>query len=245
MGYQIQMRGPGRQSDTTPPASSYDLGQKVRAAGWLGIFVAVLLTVVGYVVFSLATLADHPARWELWLGWAVVCSVVGLLTTCWHGIGWVMRVAVRPWAVDDDEREYRRALARKKRKQEEEAAEEAEEQIRRGPMDHDGIPDTLTMEQRLHLVALRMLERAYLGRGSPTREAMCKAGVCNQPQWNLVTQGMKKLRLKRDHTWQAATFEEAWAHWSENFKVEAGDEGEIYAWAQVRQGDWKAFDRVA
>lgn len=230
--------GGGR--DTTPPASAYDLDQKIRAAVVCGVCVA-------GIVFVAASIICLPGGfWREWVRYGIPASVVaGLLVACVLGIWWAWVVARRAFLVDDLERERRWRLEDEARKAQEAAAARAKENIRRGPMDHDDNPETLTLEQELNLVAWEMLARVTLGRGKPTREAMEGDGVCSQQEWNLVNGAMQAIGLRKGYTWQAATFEQAWDTWRANFRVQVDGDGATYAWAMRPGGRWKVVERVA
>jgi hypothetical protein len=234
----------GRTPDTTPPASSYDLGQKIRAAVAAGIFVWVGLTVLMWA--ALAVIREFGGRppWEAWAATLGIAFFVGLVVTCGLGLEWVIKVAIRPWLVDDDERAYQRKLTEDAKKEQEAAAARAAENIRSGPMDHDHNPATLTQEQRYHLVAHEMLSRACLGRGKPTRDAMEADGVCSQAEWNLVNDAMCKIGLRHGYTWKTVLFEDAWDTWMACFKLGVDEYGTVYAWAMKPGGTWKVVERV-
>jgi hypothetical protein len=241
----------GRTSDTTAPASSYDLGQKVSAAAWVGVFVTVGGTVILWIALALLREAGRASGqgwmippWRTFLATFVLALVIGVLVACYFGYEWVIKVAVRAWLWDDDERAYQRDLAKKAREEQEEAAARAAETIRTGPMDHDRDPDTISLEQRYWLVAHEMLSRATLGRGKPTREAMTEDGVCTQAEWNTVNEAMQKIGLRKNYTWQAATFEQAWDAFRANFRIQADEYGEVYAWAMKPGQSWKVVGRV-
>lgn len=244
--------GGGRAPDTTPPASFYDLGTKIRAAIAAGVFVAVFLMILMFVGLGLLRQlalavgmgwADTP--WEIYLGIPVLAGVIGLGVTCYLGFEWVIKVAVRAWAVDDDVRAYERKLAEDARKEQDEAAKRAMNNIRRGPMDHDRDPDTLTLEQRYWVVAHEVLSRATLGRGKPTREQMVADGVCSQAEWNLVNEAMCKIGLKKGYTWQPVAFDQAWDTFQANFRIQQDGDGKIYAWAMKPGQNWKVVERLA
>jgi hypothetical protein len=240
----IPSGGNGRGPDTTPPASSYDLGQKIRAAVAAGIFVWVGLTVLMWAVLAMIReFGGHPP-WKVWAATLGLAFFVGLVVACWFGFDWSIRVAKRSWDVDDDERAYQRKQAEDARREQEEAAKRAKDNIRTGPMDHDRDPATLTLEQELHLVAWEMLARACLGRGKPTREAMVEDGVCTQAQWNLVNEAMQKIGLRKGYSWQVATFDQAWDAFRAGFRVQQDGDGTVYAWAMKPGGTWKVVERV-
>jgi hypothetical protein len=234
----------GKGPDATAPASSYDLDTKIRAALAAGLFVAVGLTVLMWAVLAIVREFGGRPPWKVWLAALALAAIVGLGVACWLGFGWVVKVAVRAWVVEDDERAYQRDLAKQAREEQEEAAARAAETIRRGPMDHDGRPETLTQEQRYHLVAHEMLSRACLGRGKPTRDAMEDDGICSQAEWNLVNEAMTKIGLRKGYSWQVATFEQAWDAFRANFRIQTDEYGEIYAWAMKPGQTWKVVDRV-
>ena len=178
----------------TAPASSYDLGQKVRAAVACGVFVGIGLAVVAGVLLL------PMGEWEAWL-WSVVGSLVaGILVTCRLGYVWVVKAASRPWEVDDQIRQRIWKREDLEREEARAAAEAAREDITHGDLDHDRDPTTLNDAQRLHLVALEVLERAYLHDLLVTREAMTAEGLCSQPEWNAVNSLMKAVGLKRGYT---------------------------------------------
>lgn len=241
----------GRGSDTTPPASSYDLGQKVSAAAWVGVFVTVGGTVILWIVLALLHEAGQALDqewmvppWRTYLATFVLALIIGVLIACYFGYEWVIKVAIRAWLVDDDERAYQRGLTEKARKEQEAAAAQAMNNIRSGPMDHDGNPDTLTQKQRYHLVAHEMLSRACLGRGKPTRDAMEEDGVCSQAEWNLINEAMCKIGLRKGYSWQVVTFQDAWDTWQACFKLEQDEYGKTWAWARKPTGNWTALERV-
>lgn len=239
--------------DTTPPASSYDLGQKIRAAIAAGAFralgVGLLLTTAWAALLVLAALVGWlpPWRWILGVEGAllIIALVWGLCVTCEYGFEWAVKAAQRPWDVDDDRIEYERQQAEEAKKAQEKAAQQAMENIKSGPLDHDRDPDTLTIEQELMMVAWEMLARACLGRGKPTREAMEADGVCSQQQWNLVNEAMQIIGLRKGYTWQVVTFDQAWDTFRANFRVQADAGGEIYLWAMKPGGRWRVVERVA
>jgi len=234
----------GRASDTTPPASSYDLDTKIRAAVAAGTFVGVGLTVLMWGVLALIQEFGGRPPWKVWAATLGLAFFVGLVVACWFGFEWVIKVAVRPWLVDDDERAYQRGLAKQAREEQEEAAKRAAENIRTGPMDHDHNPATLTQEQRYHLVAHEMLSRACLGRGKPTRDAMESDGVCSQAEWNTVNEAMCKIGLRHGYTWKTVLFEDAWDTWMACFKLETDEYGKVWVWARKPTGTWAALERV-
>ena len=225
-------------ADTVPPASSYDLGQKIKAALAAGAFWFSALLVVGWALLVLATLADNRPPWELWLYVPGVAFVIAVLITWWLGVKWACLAAERAWIVDDVERARRHKMEDEERQRQEAAASKARDDVMTGD-DEDGIPETLTLGQRLDLVALAMLERAYLDGGSPTREAMTEAGVCSQEEWNLVNRLVKAVGLRHKKSWLQTFFAEAWAVWREEVRVEEG-----YVWVLRDSGEWKALERV-
>jgi len=234
----------GRTADTTPPASAYDLDTKIRAALAAGVFVAVGLTVLMWAVLAVIQEFGGRPPWKVWAATLGLAFFIGLAVACWYGVDWSIRVAKRPWDVDDDERAYQRGLAKKAREEQEEAAKRAKENIRSGPMDHDWDPDTLTLEQELYLVAHAMLMRACLGHGKPTREEMVEDGVCTQAQWNTINEAMQKIGLRKGYTWQPVPFDEAWDTFRANFRVRENEYGEIEAWALKPGSSWKVVERV-
>jgi len=244
MSSRIIIPSNGRGPDTTPPASAYDLDTKIRAAVAAGVFVAVGLTVLMWA--ALAVIREFGGRppWKVWLAALAVAAIVGLGVTCWFGFEWVIKVAIRAWLVDDDEREYQRGLAKKAREEQEEAAKRAKDNIRTGPMDHDRDPETISLEQRYWLVAHEMLSRATLGRGKPTREAMTEDGVCTQAEWNTVNEAMQRVGLRKGYTWQPVPFDQAWDTFRANFRIQTDEYGEVLAWAMKPGQSWKVVERV-
>lgn len=231
--------------DTTPPASAYDLETKIRAAIAAGVFVAVGLTALMWAALALIRELGGRPPWKVWLVTLALALLIGLGVVCWFGYDWAIRVAKRPWDVDDDEREYARAKEKAALEAQEEAAAKAKDNIRSGPMDHDRDPDTLSLEQRYWLVAHEMLSRACLGRGKPTRDAMEADRVCSQAEWNLINEAMCKIGLRNGYTWRPTTFEQAWDTFRANFRVQVHDDGEVWAWAMRPGGKWAALERVA
>lgn len=204
----------------TAPASSYDVGQKVKAAAWAGGFVALGLAV------GTAVLLLPMGEWRAWL-WALAVSLVaGILATCWLGCRWVISAASRPWMVDDQIRYRVWDQEDAERKAAEAAAEAAKKDITEGDLDHDKDPSTLNTAQRLHLVAIEVLRRHGVGNLPTTREAMVAEGVCSQAEWNRVNELMQKVGLKRGYKLRKdLSFAEAWQAWSDSVKFAPG-----YVW---------------
>lgn len=236
MGYSITVP-PRGENDSTPPASAYDLGQKIRAALACGFFVWLLLFV------GASALCLPAGRWQKWLWGLAVSVVVGLLVTGGLGFWWAWLAAYHALGVDRGEirRRHRREDAAEKRLVAAVAA--AKNQVQHGD-DHDSDPATFTTEQRLDWVTLDILDRAYRTGQPTTREAMTGEGRCTQAEWNLINKSMKALGLKKGYTMQPADFGMAWALWREGIKVEADEEGEIWLWYLKQNGRWHALESL-
>jgi len=225
--------------DTTPPVESYDLGPKIRAAIACGVFVSLFAC----VLWSAFTLS--PESWETWAKGMIGVVGLGVLVTCVLGFWWSFWAAYRAWHVDNTERERRNKLTDAEIAAQRAAAAAAREQIIRGN-DVDGNPLTLTDEQRLDFVSLRMLELVYMyGRPNEAiRDAMTDSGVCTQYEWNLANKGMKALGLRKKQTWQPCTFQEAWASWRDNVRISTDPEGDRYLEVLKQNGQWHAIERI-
>lgn len=201
----------------TAPASSYDLGQKVKSAVAAGAFVGIGLAVMATVLLLLA------GEWEAWL-WALGGSLVaGILVTCRLGYVWVVKVASRPWEVDDQIRNRVWEMEDQEREAAEAAAKAAREDIVSGDLDHDHDPTTLNDAQRLHLLAIEMLERHFLDGQPVTREVMVAEGLCTQPEWNMVNGLLKEIGLKNGYKLREdLEIWEAWRLWRASVRIEDG-----------------------
>jgi len=237
---------PKAAEQPTAPASTYDVGQKVKAAGWAGLFAAGLVATVSYVVLILSLLIEAlpVPPWEAWVVALGLALVAGLVVACRLGYRWVVAAAARPWAVDDEIRERAWRLEDEERRAQEAAVDQAADEVRTGPLDHDDNPSTLNEAQLLHLVAIEVLRRHYVHGAKVTREAMTSAGCCTQPQWNAVNAAMKAIGLKRNNTMaEGLTFQEAWEIWQASVEIRPGQRG-AELWYQTRQGAWKMLEEV-
>ena len=223
---------PARAAEApTAPASSYDLGQKVKAAVAAGVFVTVGLAIVATVLLL------PSGRWEAWLWAAGGSLVVGILATCWLGYKWVVAAASRPWVVDDRIRERIWKIEDADRKAAEAEVEAAKKDITHGDLDHDRDPATLNQAQHLHLVALKILNRHYSYNLPVTREAMEKAGLCSQEDWNVANKLLKAVGLKRGYKLADLDFQTAWQIWWSGVRLDSD-----HAWVKTGQGQEMRVD---
>lgn len=215
----------------TAPASSHDLGQKVKAAVAVGGFVTIGLWVVGLVLALMG-----------WEGFLVIFGlggpVIGLLITCWFGISWSIAAASRPWQVDDLVRSRMWTIEDEERSRQLLAAEAARDDVVSGDLDHDRDPSTLNDAQRLHLLAFDILERHFLDESPTTREAMVAEGVCTQPEWNVVNSLLKAVGLKRGYSLREdLDFAAAWRIWRGSVSIE-----DSRAWVKNGPGREMSFE---
>lgn len=229
----------GGEGDTTPPVESYDLGPKIRAAVACGVFASLF----GGVLWSIFFLSLDS--WQTWAKGMVGVVGLGILVTCGLGFWWSFWAAYRSWHVDNEARKRLRKRQDAEIEAQRVAAAAAREQIVRGD-DVDSNPLTLTDEQRLDFIALRMLELVYMYRQADeaTRDGMTDAGVCTQYEWNLANAGMKALGIRKKQTWQDCTFQEAWASWRDNIRIATDPEGDRYLEVRKQNGQWYALERI-
>lgn len=221
---------PGPAEGPSAPASSYDLGQKIKAAIAAGVFV----TIGGWVIGLLLGLFWWTGFLEIFGAGA---PVVGLLVMCWLGFQWVKAAAARPWQVDDLIRERQWTLEDKERKKQHDAAEAARDDVTSGKLDHDNDPETLNEAQHLHLVALEILTRHYMDGLAVTREVMEAEGM-SQPDWNAVNKLLKAVGLKRGYKLrQDLDLMAAWQIWWGQVRFDGNG-----AWVKTAKGKEKWVD---
>lgn len=231
---------PPREEYIAPP-SIHDVGQKVQAAMWNGIYWTVGITVLLWAILALGLMVERqaPGGWKPWVGAPLLALVVGLVQMCRLGSRWVVLAASRPWEVDEKIRERAWKLEDDARKAEEDAAKAAKEDVNReGGL--DGNPVTLDQAQLLHLVAIEVLRRHYVLGKKVTRDAMEAEGV-KQSDWNLVNQAMLAVGLKAKKTMRPELdFTEAWEIWRAGVQIR--EDG--YLWTLNSRGNWKALVKV-
>lgn len=174
--------------------------------------------------------------------WGVgLAVVIGVLVACYCGFCWTVAAASRQWRVDDQIRYRIWRLEDEERVRQLAAAATAREDVVSGDLDHDHNPATLTDAQRLHLVALAVLERHYLDGSPVTREAMTGEGVCTQPEWNAVNQLLLEIGLKKGYKMrEGIDFASAWRWWRGAVRIEEGE-----AWVRTSRGQERLVELAA
>ena len=183
------------------------LTERIRAAclSGLGVFLLLLILLPG----CYAMLVERP-RLKTAGGLALAAVVLGLGLTCYLLVTWSIQTASRDWRVDHAERLRRWQIEDEDRILAREQAEQAAE----------AAPGSVDLTW-MHRLALAILERHYTGLKT-TRAECTKAGLCSQPEWNLINRVFKSAGFKQGNSFRppAGELAEAWALWMRQVSIE-------------------------
>lgn len=203
----------GLQGEVLPASTSARLHRPAVAPYALAALTAGGCVSVGAVVLVLLVAAYVPASVRsAVLDFLPLAAALGVLVAAGLGAWWSIAAAVRPWRIEDRERERRYSWEDRRLMQQEPG--QAPEPVNLA----EPAPEA-TSGERLQLAAFKILTLHYISGVEATRPQCEEIGI-TQAEWNKVNKALQALGVKGARAWRVADQSEALRIWQSGATVE-------------------------